>query len=353
MYSYKLNWQRDPADPRDVPYRAKRPRKGARPRRVDLRPYCSPIENQGSLGSCTGHGTVGAMEWLLNKLGIPFVDLSRLFAYYIGRMPIFQTRVDSGAFIRDVIKMLAKYGVPLESSWAYVESRFADRPPNAVFREAACRKVTSYERLRGLDEILDCLAGPNGDDGMPVVFGFDVPSDFMSDAVAMTGLAPAITSKTQFVGGHCVLAVGYDEDEQVLIFRNSWGEQWGFGGYGRLPFSYVRSGHTDDHWCIQAQETPSGVVTQSTGFWNWVKSLFCVGLIGIAIGLVGCAHVTASGDWGKVSYWTVFQDRQIGPITIQGTNVLMSVQSVQANGISSNAADIAAAVTKAAVEAAK
>jgi len=67
----------------------------------------------------------------------------------------------------------------------------------------------------------------------------------------------------------------------------------------------------------------------------------------------GCVHVVAQGDWGKVSYWSVFQDRQIGPISIQGTNVLMSVQAVQASGITSNAADIAAAVTRAAVEAAK
>lgn len=71
------------------------------------------------------------------------------------------------------------------------------------------------------------------------------------------------------------------------------------------------------------------------------------------LGVCGCAHVVAQGDWGKVSYWTVFQDREIGPITIQGTNVLMSVQQVQANGVSSNVADIAAAVTKAAIEAAK
>jgi hypothetical protein len=71
------------------------------------------------------------------------------------------------------------------------------------------------------------------------------------------------------------------------------------------------------------------------------------------LGVCGCAHVIAKGDWGKVSYWTVFQDRQIGPITIQGTNVLMSVAQVQANGVSSNVADIAAAVTKAAIEAAK
>ena len=71
------------------------------------------------------------------------------------------------------------------------------------------------------------------------------------------------------------------------------------------------------------------------------------------LGVCGCAHVEASGDWGKVSYWSVFQDREIGPISIQGTNVLMSVAQVQANGISTNAADIAAAVTAAAITAAK
>ena len=80
----------------------------------------------------------------------------------------------------------------------------------------------------------------------------------------------------------------------------------------------------------------------------------CYVCLSVAVlALAGCTHVVAKGDWGKVSYWTVFQDREIGPITIQSTNVLMSVQAVQANGVSSNAADIAAAVTKAAIEAAK
>jgi len=61
----------------------------------------------------------------------------------------------------------------------------------------------------------------------------------------------------QQVGGHAVLAVGYDQAKRAFIVRNSWGVSWGFGGYCWFPFEYVADTDlADDRWQIKLVETP-------------------------------------------------------------------------------------------------
>ena len=82
-----------------------------------MRSKCSPVEDQGQLGSCTANALVGALEFLELKDGAQFVDLSRLFLYYNERVIEGTVDHDSGAFIRDGIKSLAKQGVCTEPEW--------------------------------------------------------------------------------------------------------------------------------------------------------------------------------------------------------------------------------------------
>jgi hypothetical protein len=51
------------------------------PATVDLRQYCSPIENQGSLGSCTANAAAGLVEYFERRAHGSFIDASRLFIY--------------------------------------------------------------------------------------------------------------------------------------------------------------------------------------------------------------------------------------------------------------------------------
>jgi len=75
-------WVPDRPDHRDQLYSTI----AAPPRRlppvVDLRALCSPVENQGELGSCTANALVGSLEFLEKKAGHQVTDLSRLFVYY-------------------------------------------------------------------------------------------------------------------------------------------------------------------------------------------------------------------------------------------------------------------------------
>ena len=92
-----------------------------------------------------------------------------------------------------------------------------------------------------------CLAS-----GYPFVFGFTVYESFESDAVAQSGHAPMPGPGEKVLGGHAVMAVGYDDSQQWFIIRNSWGTEWGMEGYFTLPYDYLANDNlSDDFWTIR------------------------------------------------------------------------------------------------------
>ncbi|MFH1969396.1 MAG: C1 family peptidase [Verrucomicrobiota bacterium] len=264
---YKLGWLPDVPDTRDIPFAAvfRIPRK--LPARADLRAGCSPVEDQENLGSCTAQALVGALEFLqLRALESPpdkspivnqkskidsFRDLSRLFVYYNERVAIGTVQEDSGAMLRTGIKTLKALGVCRESLWPYEIRRFTEKPTAACFTEAANHQVTAYQRLNTLAEMKACLAM-----GLPFVFGFAVYEHVMSVAVARTGRIRLPRKSERMLGGHAVMAVGYQENTRMVLFRNSWGAAWGQAGYGQMPYAYLESREfSDDFWCIQGTES--------------------------------------------------------------------------------------------------
>src|SRR5262249_35905942 len=51
------------------------------------------------------------------------------------------------------------------------------------------------------------------------------------------------------LGGHAVLAVGYDDAKQMFTFRNSWSAAWGSGGYGFIPEAFLIDSHPSGGFC--------------------------------------------------------------------------------------------------------
>ena len=176
--------------------------------------------------------------------------MSRLFIYYNERVIEHTVQEDSGAMIRDGIKTLVKQGVCSERSWPYVIAKFAKKPGAACYKEARDHQVTVYARLETADEMRACLA-----DGFPFVFGFSVYESFESATVARTGVAPMPRRNEKLLGGHAVLAVGYDDARKRFLVRNSWGTGWGMKGYFTLPYDYLGDRNLcDDFWTIRRQE---------------------------------------------------------------------------------------------------
>jgi len=243
-------WLPDRPDQRDRLYAAiaRPPRK--RPRVVNLRPLCSRVEDQKALGSCTANALVGNLEFLERKASKPVTDLSRLFVYYNERVLEGTVKEDAGATLRDGIKTLVKQGVCAEKRWPYLIHRFAVKPPAACYRQARNHQVLSYRRLLTLAEMKLCLA-----EGFPFVFGFTVYESFESKAVAKTGRVDLPKPTETVVGGHAVMAVGYDDGTRRFLIRNSWGTRSGLKGYFTMPEAYLANRNlSDDFWTIRAFE---------------------------------------------------------------------------------------------------
>lgn len=242
-------WLPDLPDHRDLRYRSIAPRAVTLPPSIDLAPDCSPVEDQGQLGSCTANALAGALEYLDTKAG-QFADLSRLFIYYNERAVEGTVNSDNGAFIRDGIKTLAKQGVCPEVKWPYVISSFAKKPPKSCYTVALKHRIVSYHRIETVDEMRTCLS-----EGYPFVFGFTVYDAFESAAVSKTGTLNLPKKTEKVVGGHAVLGVGYNDKQKRFLVRNSWGPGWGKKGYFTIPYAYLGDRNlSDDFWTIRTSD---------------------------------------------------------------------------------------------------
>ena len=248
----RYGWIPDLPDHRDLLYSAPAATMATLPPSVDMTKQCPAVYDQGQLGSCTANAIAGAIEFDQIKQELkppyPFVP-SRLFIYYNERVIEGTVSVDSGAQIRDGIKTVAQQGVCLENpTWPYNIAQFAVKPSPAAYTEALGHLVASYQRLVPiLNQLRGCLAS-----GYPFVFGFTVYQSFESPAVAQTGHVPMPGPNEATIGGHAVMAVGYDDSNQWFIVRNSWGPNWGIKGYCTIPYAYLTNPHlASDFWTIR------------------------------------------------------------------------------------------------------
>lgn len=244
-----FGWIPDLPDQRDYQYAAPIEVTGALPAKVDLTSACPPVYDQGQLGSCTANAIGAALEFDQMKQNLsPIFVPSRLFIYYNERAMEGTINSDSGAQIRDGMKSVANQGACPEDIWPYNIANFEVQPTDACYQAALQHKAILYQRVtRDLTQMKGCLAS-----GYPYVFGFTVYASFESAQVAQTGHAPMPQHGEQVLGGHAVLAVGYDDANQWFIVRNSWGTGWGMQGYFTLPYAYLTTRSlASDFWTVR------------------------------------------------------------------------------------------------------
>lgn len=236
------------------------------PDRADLSEFCSPIENQGAIGSCTAHAAVGIVEYFQRRAFGKHVDGSRLFVYKTTRNLLGVTG-DTGAWLRKAMAALALCGVPSEKYWPYTDKSpdFDREPPAFVYAVADNYEAVKYfchdpfgvttQAEDILQSVKKTIAA-----GIPAMFGFYGFSSAEQSDVKGGIPYPCPTEQAQW--GHAVIAVGYDDGLKItnlacnqsttgaLKIRNSWGVQWGDGGYGWLPYDYVLNHLAEDFWSL-------------------------------------------------------------------------------------------------------
>lgn len=210
---------------------------------VDLRQWCSPVENQQDIGSCVANAIVSDLEFLQILHGLPYTDLSRMFLYYNARLLLSETDKDEGSYISLAMGTLKTHGVCPESVFPYDTSKVFMRPTWEAYRRAFAHTLSEYYKIdeHGMQLHRDIRASL--DNKHPVVFGTPVWQSIMR--VGSEGVIQ-MPDASQSIGSHAMLIVGYDMNKSMYLIRNSWGTGWGQDGYAWMPFDYIDTAGAND-----------------------------------------------------------------------------------------------------------
>jgi C1A family cysteine protease len=233
---------------------------------ADLRAWCTEIKDQGALGSCTANAGGGVVEYYEQRAFGKHIDASRLFLYKVTRN-LLGWHGDTGAYLRTTMGGLALFGIPPERYYPYVISDFDNEPSAFCYSLAGNYQAIQYFRLDSVSTSVNTLLTRIKvliSAGLPSMFGFTVYSSYVQ--AGTTGQIPYPCPGERTVGGHAIVAVGYDDAKKIknancnsettgaLLIRNSWGTGWGDHGYGWLPYEYVLKGQAVDWWCLLKNE---------------------------------------------------------------------------------------------------
>lgn len=185
------------------------------PSTLDLRGLCQPIRNQGSQGACA------AMAGSAMKEVHEYKDYA--LHEYLSPQYIYNMRPNkttSGMYMRDLMKILSKYGVCKETTYPYTTTMTITK---AITSEANKFRIKGYASISTIDGLKASLYS-NG----PAVIAVPV----YNKSNTLWDQQPGELLQ----GGHAMAVVGYDATG--FIIRNSWGTTWGNDGYTIFPYTH-------------------------------------------------------------------------------------------------------------------
>ena len=224
-----LNLRPDPIDPRDRSFASRRMGRGIVEELPDTIDYSGrqvgPVVDQGMTGSCVGQACAALCYWLYGEMvsarwiwmGAKEIDSWVPSVCFEG----------AGTQIRDAFKILNKYGAPLNIFWPLEEQLPDSEVEHDIQADALTRRIGEYWKLETTLDQRTHLAQVG-----PFVVGVPVFENW--DEIQYDGRVPEPGGAQ--LGGHALLICGYDVGGFQV--KNSWGEDWGKRGYGRISYDY-------------------------------------------------------------------------------------------------------------------
>ncbi len=221
------------------------------PEKVDLSSYFGAVRNQGALGSCAAFATTSIMEATLKIKGKKRDTLAPLFFYYATRQAMQEsgrmakaTKRDTGSFMDLAARTAVKVGAPGEDMVPYRDGKqgLAYDPTDDEFSAAKQFQMLKTKRVSTVKGMKSALASKH-----PIIIGVPLYQSFMTKEFAKSGEMVLPQKGEQIIGGHAMAMVGYDDAKESFIVRNSWGKDWGKGGYFYMPYEYFQPKYIGQH----------------------------------------------------------------------------------------------------------
>ncbi|HTZ54844.1 MAG TPA: C1 family peptidase [Candidatus Acidoferrum sp.] len=215
------------------------------PPKADLSRFCGAVYDQYRTQSCSANALAAALTLDANQRDAQLAPPSRLFLYYNARALTKTQATDSGTTIRNALKAFAHHGACAERQWPFLKRDITERPTRACYRDADRRSI-SYHRIRQrLNDLRAALA-----QGHAFIFGIQAYGEPFTEAAKSGNLRLPRKSDT-FVGGHALLAVGYDRAKKLFLARNSLGRNYARDGFFWIPDAYFTDPKlTYDFWVV-------------------------------------------------------------------------------------------------------
>jgi len=206
----------------------------------------TPIRDQAECGSCWAFGAVACLEAIYNiQNNDPNLDIDLSEQFLVSCSMSFPYRNEGccGGYMSDTLIFMKNKGTILETCFPYeavdadgrdAEDCYTNDPSHDPVKctdrcsewQSQIIKAGSYEFLYGMDSIKTAVSSYG-----PVIAAFLVYSDFKEYEGGIYH-----HDHGQFLGGHIVSIVGYNDAESYWICKNSWGPDWGEDGYFRIGY---------------------------------------------------------------------------------------------------------------------
>lgn len=209
--------RKSPPDPRDWKYQDHLVGAVEIPTSLDLRGKLLSVRNQGSLGTCAAFAGAAMKEWQ-ERVEVNYTGYFSPWFIYLHRDSVGGAE---GMYLRNVMQLLQKKGVPPESEVPYHDATMASQISSQAVTDALLYVISNYAQVYSVDELKTALV-KNG------VCLVAVPIYNYSTRPWKQNAGDSL------IGGHAMAVCGYDSTG--FLIRNSWGITWGSAGYTTMPY---------------------------------------------------------------------------------------------------------------------